>query len=703
MDIFEQDHHASAAIVRGRQNQRSVAQSDMIATGTFLCFVSKSKDAAGRFTTVDTLVAPPSVINKSAKTGGTYKDKLEIRFHINDMKTVKDVCEPVDSGDAGAERWRIMADVGYLGGGKSNMFDTKQFIKDHREAAWALDATTGTYANMDELHTNVRKYISADGVMLQQKWVMLDKNSKMRFKVPDSSEEKRIFRAKPPQTPRVQPFAPIELTKVSANVWAKAEKQTRITDPAAVVPEGESPVTHEVWVLNEFCTYTCKGDVRINEDYDPNMADSEQQHANSDPDSHHLVPVAQMRNGVSHGPTQAYFFVGSRMTPHRRDNIDPQAQGVTVMRDSPDDVRDLLATFDDQDIPKCVIRFTVYQWFGRPPNTLEEVSATDKYCVKALTRKDDDKAWRSFGITDPHVYAAIIGANSVRDKERPQMLLPVHLHLAHWKNATLADENNLPDKLNNKPELANMRGYYVFGIETLVPDFVRHFQNNGLRVSQAWVEKEFDNWIITHNGRRTFEIKAVNPSEQNPLNARGTDSAVFALGNGQLLHPGTTNHALLGLGKYHAFTGNAVSVLDGTRDFYVLTNYTPTMEELNKFYGRFATEPEGADAYIGALASGERKLDTPFMYWIYAVKRDTKRATVTTYDKSTHPPLSDPPATPVVGVKRAAEDALDDNHERERSEHKSPTARAATEPADDVDDDNQDGDDDDDDQDGELM
>lgn len=603
-DILASHHAKVEEIVQSRAAARSVGVGDIVVGATFLTYLTKVQ-TNGQWANVETpeLPAPRSVQKRDGT--GSYTAKLEVRCRVDSFNHVNGACERVDDDD-GVMRWRVMTKVNYFDKGSA-------FLRANRAEAWRRD-DNGLFVHEDQKHQRIRDLISEEGELVTKRFITVGQNHRIKVKVADNT--KCVFRAKqvhPPHLPLVQQFAPLTFTRVELEQWVN-EIENEETD-------GEEKRTVKDLLVST--AYVCKGETRISEDYDCSLPASEQFHTNEDPNVHHLVPVEDLRARRARVASMCYYLVRRHTTPHRRDNVRPDAQGISIVRDRmvPDHV---LKQTEQGPQARCTIMFTVYQWKGRPPYTAEEAAQTDYYSVKAACKATDTKTWLNFGITDVQSYASILMAHS--STQRQTLCLPIHLQCELWERITLEHDSNHPEKLHNREELKNMRGFYVFGISNLVPDYLRYFRQNGLQVSQEWIGREFDDYIIEGKGKRTFLLESTN-EDVPPVSTNYMQNVIVPLGNA----------------KHHAIKGNAVAVLDGQRDFFVLCSHEPTDEEIGRWYLPGRQEPV-ADAYMDELKG---RNDPDFHYWIFAVRKDAKLSQRRLYDQSALPPLTDPePQTP---------------------------------------------------------
>lgn len=649
-------------VLATRSNERTVSESDMVASVVFISYeniIEENKKSKH----IGELAEPPKVRMQAKKDGGSFPARLEINCDIQDLKEIPEVCQRLDDNS-----WNVQTDLVYAPAAVAA-------IREHAEHALSVK---GKEDEDGEFYAKVRSFLSYDeqGVPLREKtedgtgtvftlatkqWYKVEKGAKVRFKAYDAPDRPSIYRAKhekPFQNKyKIRRYVNLKLTKI---------------EPQLYVGFREDKEKDE----KRFSTYfSCEigGQTIISEDDDFRICESEQMHRNRNPHAHQLVPVPDLKAGRASVPATCYFLLQNMHTPYNRNNYDPNSQGISIhrMEGRPEDY--LKKNDADQYVGKFNVSFNVKQWFGKVPTTVAENRDCQDYLVKVLVfgKNGDDDKWMAFGITDAEAYAAIIHAHSNTALDKRTLYLPVHLECALWKKGTLEDSKNSPTELNNREELASFKGFYVFVLSSLVPDYLRYFRSNGLRVSQQFVEEEFGAWIQVNEtaGKIKTKRRALNLEHRDHTGEKVATSPqasnaflsqdVVPMGNGTLLNPESDD----GYGKYHAFTGNGISLLDDTRDFFVLTSYTPTAEELQKHYPPYNREP--ADDYVNELKGRLWGDSSKFYYWIFAVKRDALVNQRKDYDTSKLPPLG--PA-PEVGEKRQAPEDPEDEAELAASE-----------------------------------
>jgi hypothetical protein len=303
------------------------------------------------------------------------------------------------------------------------------------------------------------------------------------------------------------------------------------------------------------------------------------------------------------------------------------------MRKDPPTGGDFKSEFNNETTGTCKISFNLFQWRGRP-------NVEERYVVKlACAQKDRERIWTAYGITNIDAYETIVSAN-------PE--LPVHVEASLWDSPTKGHTGNAPETIRATEDVATVRGYYVYGITELVPDYLRFFHSpRGLKLSRDFVLKEFANWNMTNAaGRQTVKFDTQNERiRRNPVNVFGDKGVVTALGNGQLRDPTDLSSEPLNL----AFSGDATTLFAGRHDFYVLIGHHMTEEEAHTWAG--PTPSNGspyADGYIENLRAAARAANRVFYYWIFALLKDAKKAK----PKPRPQPMVVPIAPPTSAVKR---------------------------------------------------
>lgn len=692
----QMDNVKNDDVIQARQNTRAPADNAFVARGLFVSYAVSIAGEKGRFQSVE-LNRVPAQTNKTKRDGkSTFVAPLQIMFRVNHVTEKPGVCELVKEPN-GSMYWRCMADVLYI---KEKEKDTEAFLRENYAKAWTrvgreqhmINPVTGEttispnfvdanspFLYDDAMSKSIREFISADGISVSSRWYNIEVGKQIKVKVRDGKPEKCIFRKMHPvQTgsPLVVPYTPMSLIGISPTVYVSlADRDVEMTEAdspeAAAAGGGEANTTatktRKEMFIRASPVFECSGDAVIDEGQEVDLCESERFHMLNDPNAHNLVPVQDWwSNKAAPPPNQAYFYVShGYSTPWLRGNINPKARGISIKRFD-FQPGDLLLSRDDVEKPRFMAGFSVFQWFGSLPQDIWNLEQAQQYSIKVCQTKDDDKTWRSFGITDAMCYADII----MHHKD-----IPLHMFLEHWVSSTRKSASNAPDIIRKGDGMANMCGYYTYGIKTLVPDFLRYFRRFGLRLSEERVKTEFDNWIIAGK-RRSMDMRPVDAAVENPINSQGTMGAVVALGNGQLLHPGTKDEQLMGIGKYHAYNGNAVGVLDGKRDFYVLINYTPKdPEACSRYKALCGSATEYADKLLDELLATSSPT-SPIRYWIYAVQKDAKQSTRVMYDTSDLPPRKPaaastaPPAAAADAQKRPREDVKHSEEEDEESDLK---------------------------------
>jgi hypothetical protein len=566
---FEQNDASTKVLVKKRQDTRSMKEGQIALQGSIESFVTQVKEN-GIFRNMDTATPPPVKMSKKKDgSGAEFPTAIPCNVRLTDFVPVKDLVVPEGNS------WKIKFNVGYID-------KAEDFLKKHCKEAWAPEHVS----SVNDKYARIRTFIDKDEKTITHLWQTINKNEVHKVKASGAKES--VLRQKIPPTNTVflvQPSTPCKFTNVVPEIWVS-------TQDVEIKEEDKRKET----VLMSYTSFNCKGQVTIHEDYNPNLTRTERLHETENPYVHNLVPVIELQTKRVPPPRSAYFYVKERMQTPWNPACSPDMKGITVMRNTDTEITDYHSNKTNS--AALNVRFNLYQWTGRP-------NTSERYIVKVIGVSD---CWKNYGILDPEYYALIVGAN---------VDLPIHIQATLWEKATITHDSNDPKTINNKPELVNIRGYYIFG-GIVVPDFLRHFKTKGLRVSNDWVLSEFSYWESENKAtkRRQINLKPLDETIANPVNANGLQDSVVALGNGY--YPTDGSDASPECGKYHAFSGNIASLFEGQHDFYVLTSRVLSFDEKIKYAGGVY-----ADELINQLRGPDKK---GLFYWIYAVKKDARMA-----------------------------------------------------------------------------
>jgi hypothetical protein len=611
-ESFMQSALASKDIVAKRQNTRSAKDGEVAVTGTIESYTARVPVPGKGMRTVTTPTPPPTEMRPTRDGKKKYPAALTLNVKLESLSLIEGEIKARTDGKAG---WSVRQQLKYFS-------DATDYFSKHRGFIWSEDC--------DEDHKRMRDFVSITGSVATERWMPYSKGDMVKVKVSDNKDN--VFRKDVPDKPGlrlVQPSTPVVFLNVETEVWINIVERTTDDETAggasgateggggaaAGAPAAAAAAAAEAAGAKKVVTkalqispmFNCKGGTVISEDYDPTMPHTERLHDQRDANAHNMVPVECLRDKTMTVPRSAYFYVKKTRQTRWSPDSDPQLRGVTIVRDEVQDLKDFVSEFQDVKYPCCVVRFNVWQWHAGDKKKNER----NRYHVVARAKKEDN-LWRKFGITQLDPYAFIVGSN---------LDLPLHLDVEVWEGITVSNESNKLDKINNKDEVKDMRGYYTYGIKDIVPDFLRHFRTNGMRVSTAWVSKEFRYWETTNRatGRAVVRLHPVDDKVDNPVNAGGILSAVLALGNGwyPMLDDPNAKDPNDQVGVNHAYKGDIAPLYEGTHDFYVLTSYCNwTPEDKQKWLGPHAPP---ADDFVDVLKSKFR-----VHYWIYAVRKDAK-------------------------------------------------------------------------------
>ena len=605
-DMFLAAVSATAEVTKKRQDVRAAKDGEVMVAATiesFIHVVQEAGDGKKQITAEKSYPPPYSMKQKRDKTG-SYPAGIQLFATINDLTLVEGQTKHLPDG-----RFQVLV--------KCNYFEeASKWLRDRCHQAWSQEVQDIRHPLHASMAT-IREYIDKDGVPTIYKWRTISVGDRYKFKVSGKEEkgtgkeETNLFRKMIPDRKNVfyiQPGATVRFYKVIPEAWiALRDEQTSDADAVA---DGEVQAkTNLGKSVVEYFALQCKGGTVVTEDYDPLLEYTERLHVSKVKDAHNMVPVRQFEQNPLMVPRTAYFYVDrhyvSKWSP---DTVHEQRAGVAIVRE-PADVKDFIHEYQGTKTVGCNLRFSVFQWHGKP-------NTSERYIVKVLCKKESP-LWRKFGICDMDAYAYIMAAN-------PQ--LPVHVTANIWPSAIVSHESNKAEVMNDRVDLANIRGYYIYMAGDIVPDFLRFFKQQGLSLSPEYVKREFEQWeTTTKQGKKIIALKPLDPSKANPLNEQGITGNVIALGNG--LHDKARAEAGEDVeGIHHAYNGPINELFEGKHDFYFLQSKPLVREELD-----VAKSTPFADGFLDGLKAKHQDL----FYWIYAVRKDAKLANVTAIAKAT--------------------------------------------------------------------
>jgi len=535
---------------------------------------------------------PPARNMKKTLDGSkTYPEALSMRVKVVHVTPVKDECELLEDGSG----YRMRATVSY-----------------HQDAEkWLAENYGAFYDGLYKGSVPIGMYIDEEGNTIKERWITVEKGAIMKMKVGDNKPKtgENIFRQLNATNTGhlVVPRSCLTFNKCVAEVFvgmqqAKAQPNgppaaapaaaAAAGEDAAPVAGGAAAAVQDAGTPVSYTCLHCKGWATLDPNHDPAMPESELMHMNDDKNVHNFVPVAEFRAGAKSMPFNMYLY-----TRHRYQSPYPRrGPGVTVLRVLNEDMKDFLAVRDDIKTPRYTCRLIVWQW-------TDTVQMTDKYTVKIIGQRD---CWRSFGITNPEVYASIVHAHYT---------IPCHVEATLWKNSALTSDTNDPQKIAARPDALKFKGDYTYGTDTLVVDYLRYLPEMGIPVSGERVVREFEQWqgTVGRDKRPTLMLRPMQTHDSgaaaapNPLHTQGLGSPVISLGNDvPYTEPGMTDPVY----PNHGFAGDVRPLLEDKTlcEFYALTSHVPPE-------GVPATTEEG-DALLDRLID-EHKVH----YWLFAVRK----------------------------------------------------------------------------------
>jgi hypothetical protein len=567
----------SQKIVRARQDSRAKAEGELQIKGVMRNYFRWTKNGGGASTKEEMATCPEREMVPKKDGTGSFPGRIGINVTLHELTPVKDQCVH----DAEHNKWRVLVAVTYKP-------DAARWLQDHLDE-YRAGRYEGTFP--------VGEYFDDHGQLVKTKWIEVFPNMLLTCRVRDP-DEGNIWRAKNRDTGNweVTPRTVLTLTRCEAtqNVTLVKEEQPAAAAPVkAEAPGIDGQATEDVappvvrFKPQCYVTFDCNGGAEIDANHDASLPETERIHATENKDVHLLAPVEDIISGRKQVPQTVYFW-----TQDGYCSPSPAERGIYINRIPIEDPRDLVRTAPNGVQTALVtIRMNYMQWFGSPDNT----DGLEQYALMLTTGGSPKYAnphttnlWRNFGIGDKEAYGLILTANQD---------IPCHVEASLWRSSLGQQLVNRSEQLNDRDEVQYMRGYYTFGIKTVVPDYLRYLPTSAIRLTPERVEAEFADWAgnVGKEKRKTIILQGHTANAHNPLvAAMGLASPVVPLGNGQ----SQANHGVVG----------DVWPLFADYDFYVLTSRPPTDAD------RAATED--GDAVLDRLI-GEHKV----AYWIFAVNR----------------------------------------------------------------------------------
>lgn len=597
-DMFLDAVTATADLTKKRQDVRAAREGEVMIAATIESFVHVVQEAGEgkKQITAERSYPPPFSLKQKRDKTGSFPAGIQLFATVNDLTLVDGQTRSLPDG-----RFQVLV--------KCNYFEeASKWLRERYQQAWSDDVFHPEHPLHASMAT-IRDYIDKHGIVTGFKWRTVSVGDRYKFKVNGKEEkgtgkeETNLFRKMIPGRKNVyyiQPGATVRFYKVAPEAWI-ALRDEQVSDAEAVADGEVQAKTNLGKSVVEYFSLQCKGGTVVTEDYDPDLEYTERLHVSKVKDAHNLVPVRQFEQNPTLVPRTAYFYVDrqyiSKWSP---DTVHEQRPGVAIVRELTDP-KDFIHEYQGTKTVGCTLRFSVFQWNGKP-------NKNERYIVKVMCKKESP-LWRKFGICDMDSYAYIMAAN-------PQV--PIHVTANIWPSAVISHESNKPEVMNDKVELENVRGYYIYMAGDITPDYLRYFkQQHGIPLSAEYVKKEFEQWETTSKqGKKVITLKPLDQAKANPLNEQGITSNVIALGNG--VHD--TKKAEAGEdvdGINHAYNGPINELFEGKHDFYFLQSKPLSRDELDA-----AKSTPYADVFLDQLKAKDR-----VFYWIFAVRKDAKLAT----------------------------------------------------------------------------
>jgi hypothetical protein len=519
----------------------------------------------------------------------TYPEPLSMRVKVLGLTPSKGQCEPLEDGSG----YRVLCSVTYQP-------DAERWVMEHYDAF-----VNGQYKET----VPIGNYVDEEGNLIKERWITVEKGAIMKMKVGDSRPKngvgENIFRSQLPGGGLVVvPRTCLTFNKCVAEQFvamqnprapAQQQQQPAAEEGGATAAESAPPVARALPVA--YTSLHCKGWATLDPNHDSTLPESELMHLNTDKDVHNFVPIQEYRETKGQSmPYNMYLY-----TRHRYQSPYPRrGPGITVLRVRNEALEDFLLVRDGVKLPRYVCRLIVWQWH-------DTVQMTDKYTLKILGQKE---CWRSFGITNPEVYASILHAHYT---------LPCHAEANLWRNSALTSPVNSEHEMATRSDAGKFKGDYTYGTDSVLVDYLRYLPAEGIRVSAERVLHEFEQWqgTVGREKRLTLVLHPLQDAEggvpANPLHTQGLNSPVVSLGNGQPAPP--SPDAPPGddvVYPNHGFAGDVRPLLvdPDLCEFYALTSRP------------LETDEEHAQARTNGDALLDRLIDEQHAhYWLFAVRK----------------------------------------------------------------------------------
>ena len=623
--------------VRRNQQRIKTGAGETTVEGVFLYHQIKGDSSNGYKSSKQ--YTPPKKIPMIKGANGSFPGKMTTMIKMLSVKPVPGSVEPRDDGRSGC---KVKALLGFLP-------EAETWLKANYKAIY-----DGTYKGDGE---PFKQWINENGELATHSWYQLSGGQEVKMKV-DGSKDSPFRKMDSSRKFVIGRLTKLQFSKVGAHIFvgmrkpwdpnnkknnkkkngAKAEAATAApaennagggdgggdaepeTFPAESLPAGVAAVaapasgdgaaaasgTEEL--PYGYFRFECNGDAVMSDDVDPDLPDTEKLKLLEDRDSWRLIPFVQWKAMPARDrPNSVYFYLYDRYcTPGTGKGPNDEGIMMTVMdpEKGPNGLNDYMRTYQNENTPKLVLRFNLYQWRREP-------SKANQYSV-VLNCWDD--AWKCYGILDPALYTSIMPRHYD---------VPMHVYCNIWAKDTVKFDENYPSTKVDVNQDNPLRGMYSCISKDLSPDMIDYLGRRGIPLTMGRVKAEFRNWQGTAGGgsRTTMKLEQINADEgTNPLHTDKASSPVICLGNGQVsnaeemaadpdVEPRATSHF---------FTGNVWPMFK-THNFYAITSHRLTDEENAKFAG---VDPSSAtDKFLNALI----KKDSVF-YVIYAVKKNLKLA-----------------------------------------------------------------------------
>ncbi len=524
--------------------------------------LKKNADAEEEFSVTEPIVMEKGVKNK-------WYPKFKVSLSTDDISCVPGLCEKIPGDEGWNVEWTIKVTP-----------DAKKWIEDHLLEIYN-DESPKSYRDL-------RLFVKDNGYIVPTKNLPFRKGDTTKVKY--SHHENILFMKKNKDGGfLLGPGVQIASKGCTAECMLYVGKE-EFDDPEDKRSEQELRDAKEKRrrierkVVRRTFTFTSKArDPVICGKQDLTLSDTERMSDRIPITGHPFVPLKSVFDDKTHSLP---LHIMLRAKEPRKDGTpavftptlfwgDPETRGYTVIKEHLP-LNAFMATTDTGEVIYNVsVCGKFYQWVCEPA---PEDGIDPMFFFYARSTGDTiDNLWPQYGVPDKQQYALVAYANQD---------LELLLDFNTWEKTTREKyEDQKTSPLDNVG--ANYMGTYIGGFKSFKVNFAASFLsgNCGFEVSLEWVEKDFRAYFGTEqdeneNQVKTLSLKSNDENYKNPLPG-GLKAIVvpMGMGGGQFKANRPSTEKGIEKNSLVAFRSpNAISLLDGTRRFFVLTNFEPNAD-----------------------------------------------------------------------------------------------------------------------------